>query len=239
MDSETRSPKTNSYKIYELVGSKIGMATITGIVTRREHGRNNLYAQISCDCGNTSEAYAYSVLNGLSKSCGCGRGHGKTRRHGEGSYNSRTPEYTAWIACKGRCHNTDNPKYASYGMRGISVCERWINSFENFLADMGRKPSAQHSLDRIDVNGNYEPGNCRWATRTEQARNTRINRRYKTPLGNLTASEVCEVYGINDGTFRTRVANLKWPILNALSGIPPAQIQGRTSKGTFKKGSNG
>lgn len=84
-----------------------------------------------------------------------------------------TSEYTTWLSMKDRCLRTKNKKYKDYGGRGITVCERWRDSFENFLADMGRKPSANLSIDRINNDGNYEPGNCRWATQLEQVRNRR------------------------------------------------------------------
>lgn len=100
------------------------------------------------------------------------------RRHGHAARNplARSPEYRAWDAMKSRCYNPKARGYAGYGGRGIAVCDRWRYSFENFLADMGERPSPEHSLDRIDNDGNYEPGNVRWATRSEQQRNrTRFN----------------------------------------------------------------
>ncbi len=81
------------------------------------------------------------------------------------------PEYAVWCMMKQRCGNPRNAKYARYGGRGIRVCERWASSFEDFIADMGPRPSGEHSIDRVDNDGNYEPGNCRWATRTEQGHN--------------------------------------------------------------------
>ena len=89
---------------------------------------------------------------------------------------SRTPEYYSWRAMKIRCFNPNYPRYSDWGGRGITVCDRWKNSFENFLADMGTKPSPKHSLDRIDNNADYSPKNCRWATKAEQQNNQRSNR---------------------------------------------------------------
>jgi hypothetical protein len=97
---------------------------------------------------------------------------GSKPRHGESRGIGRTVEYTAWQSMRYRCLNPRSKKYRLYGGRGITICERW-SSYECFLADMGRRPSAEHSLDRTDNDGNYELRNCRWATRSEQSRNRR------------------------------------------------------------------
>ena len=89
---------------------------------------------------------------------------------------TRTPEYHAWEGIKQRCFNPNHQYYSHYGGRGITICDRWKNSSENFLADMGSKPTAKHSIDRIDNDGDYCPGNCRWATKAEQENNKRNNR---------------------------------------------------------------
>jgi len=88
-------------------------------------------------------------------------------------------EYLAWVSMKTRCLNKKTAQYKNYGGRGIKICKQWRNSFENFLADMGRKPTPKLSLDRIDNNGNYEPTNCRWATQSQQMLNTRRSKKYR------------------------------------------------------------
>lgn len=96
--------------------------------------------------------------------------HGDCRRGCEKKY---TPEYCAWMNMRARCTNPKHRAFRYYGARGIAVCERWINSYDNFLKDMGRKPTSSHQLDRIDTDGDYSPENCRWVTKHEQMRNTR------------------------------------------------------------------
>lgn len=130
-----------------------------------------------CECGNERVIRIDSVTTGNAQSCGCYKkecaiANGqKTPKKTHGLYKSR--EYRAWVALINRCENPRNADYSKYGGRGISVCARWRHNFTDFYTDMGQRPSANHSIDRIDVNGNYEPSNCRWATKSEQQKNKR------------------------------------------------------------------
>lgn len=130
----------------------------------------------ACDCGEWGWIGAGNLKSGTTKSCGCLRRE-TTRRlsvtHGLTPVGNHHPLYASWCQMIARCENPRNPKYRDYGDRGITVCERWRRSFPEFLADMGSKPSPVHSLDRINNDGNYEPGNVRWATPVEQRHNRR------------------------------------------------------------------
>jgi len=121
-----------------------------------------------CDCGRTSVVSGRTLRNGRSRSCGCKRAY----KHGHARDGLRPPSYVAYYAMLERCNNPNHVSFKNYGGRGIRVCERW-RDFTNFLADVGERPSSEVQLDRINNDGNYEPGNVRWATRQEQALNRR------------------------------------------------------------------
>lgn len=134
-----------------------------------------------CDCGTERAVYSAGLRDGTSKSCGCLSRELSSRRGVHGHSYIRTPEYNVWQSIKDRCFNPNNKRFSDWGGRGIKVCDRWRDSFPNFLADItaeiGVRPSPRHSLDRYpDNDGDYAPGNVRWATPKQQANNRRNNR---------------------------------------------------------------
>lgn len=117
----------------------------------------------------------------------------------------RSPEYKSWQGMLRRCASPSDPRWKDYGGRGIAVCQRWQSSFEAFLADMGRRPSLRHSIERIDNQGPYSADNCRWATKREQARNRRTNRLVEIEGEELCLAELAERHGLKIGTLHRRL----------------------------------
>jgi hypothetical protein len=144
---------------------------------------------------------------------------GRAPSHGHAGGNGRTPEYTAWRNMINRCTNPGVRSYPRYGGRGIAVCGRWRQNFAAFLADVGFRPGPGYTLDRIDSNGDYEPGNCRWATQVEQQNNRRDNHVITFGGVSKTLSEWARDLGIAPATLQTRINRRGWSLERALSGL--------------------
>lgn len=150
-----------------LVGKQYGKLTVTAIGDRILDSRA-FFVICTCECGVTTTVRNNNLYK--AKSCGClkktAKGYYKQYFRGE------LPEFGSWVAMKTRCLNSKHPTYTEYGGRGITICEEWLD-FENFITDMGKRPTPKHSIDRMNNDGNYEPSNCRWATPSEQNYNRR------------------------------------------------------------------
>jgi hypothetical protein len=178
-------------------------------------GQGRVKFLCKCDCGNLVEILSDQLKSGKTKSCGClqkERASQSNKTHGL----SRTPEYIAWKDMISRCCNENNQYYYNYGGRGIKVCDRW-SEVENFIEDMGLRLGKNYELDRIENNGNYEPGNCRWTTRIVNMRNKRTNLVIEFNGESKTASEWSEVTGIACNVIANRISRYGWSVEKALT----------------------
>ncbi len=178
----------------------------------------------ACSCGGTKVVSASDLRTGNTVSCGCYQREVMTRdrKHGYARRSGKTPEYLIYRGIIKRCDNSNEKCYARYGGRGINVCDRWRSDFVNFLVDMGPRPSTRHSIDRKDTNGNYEPGNCRWATMREQ-QNNRANNRLIIYQGKaLTLSQLAELAVVKMPTLAKRL-DRGWSVEDAIA-LPASPI---------------
>lgn len=178
-----------------LTGSRFNKLVVKAPASRRNTDGSTVWS-CECDCGQETQVLGYNLLNDNTKSCGC-----LVKKHGWHG----TSEYSTWSGMKNRCQREANINFKDYGGRGIEVCSRWRESFQNFITDMGAKPSDGHTLERRDVNGPYEPNNCYWATSEEQANNRRDNVFYEIDGNKLTQAQLARSVGLTPSTLNIRL----------------------------------
>jgi hypothetical protein len=203
-------------RIENLSGRKFNRLTVLDFVGLDKQ-RGSVW-RCRCDCGNVTVVPRHSLVRRNTTSCGCAKLERVKKMaveylttHGE----TGSPEYRSWCSMMGRCNNPRNPKFPRYGGRGIKVCERW-RAFDNFLKDVGKKPSSAHSIDRKDNDGNYEPKNCQWSLPKTQSRNRSDNHFLEFKGKRATLSEWEEITGIQQTTIRYRVC-VGWSTERALT----------------------
>lgn len=160
-------------KRIDMTGMSFGRLTVVSLHSITSNGNGKWLC--SCECGGATVSYRSNLIKGRTTSCGCYAKENMSRiktTHGHSRFNARTRTYKSYEAMKERCCKPEHISYPNYGAIGVTVCERWLGSFEKFLEDMGERPKGT-TLDRIDSGGNYEPANCRWATTKEQGLNRR------------------------------------------------------------------
>ena len=208
-------------KLTVLSGRKFGRLTVGDRAPNV--GKNTMWHCI-CDCGQPAIVAAKHLKSGATTSCGCWMAESKVIRqtkHGDAPFNGgRTPEYRIWRHIKSRCLNPNVAQYGNYGGRGIKICDAWLSNYSAFLRDMGRRPSARHSIERLDVNGHYEPTNCVWATPVDQSRNRRhihITLEIAERIRSGVAAGVHQVtfarqYGVSPSVISSIIRNLTWRV---------------------------
>ena len=190
-------------KKLNLAGQEFGRLTVVKETSGRTASGCVVWLCL-CSCGNESYVSATSLRSGHTMSCGCYQ----KQQSGQAAVKACTthgmsgnPTYISWVNMRSRCYDKKNEKYMRYGGRGITVCDKWLNSFQSFLDSMGEKPTQEHQIDRADNDGNYEPGNCRWATGFQQQQN-RSNSRwwYVDGVKYESSGHAARSLGINAGT---------------------------------------
>lgn len=203
-------------KIKDISGQRFNLLTVIQPDSKRS---TSVWWLCKCDCGKTRVVPGGPLRGGSVYSCGCTR---KPRiasvvKHGGARVGKKTPEYKCWIGIRKRCLDPSSSNYYLYGGRGLAMCQRWMDSFPDFLEDMGTKPTPAHSIDRIDNDKGYYPENCRWADAVEQANNKRSNVRLEFNGLNLTLPQWSKRIGINRGALYQRLYQCKWSVEKTLT----------------------
>jgi hypothetical protein len=216
--------------VFVEVGQKYGRLTL---LTEPVPGNNKV--DCVCDCGNKATVSVYNLVHGTTSSCGCMKSEmvaAKNWRHGASQRGKMRSEYRIWKGIMQRCSNPNNPQYKDYGGRGITMCQQWIDSFETFLNDVGPRPSLEYTLDRINNDLGYFPGNCHWATEVEQQRNQRGNRKITIDGETHYLTDWALLVGIKQGTISTRIHKLGWTEEEAI--FTPVHKAKAETEGTSK-----
>ena len=216
-------------KIRDLTGQKFGLLTVLCRAENTPAGRVKWHCQ--CECGGTKIVASTELLKGRTRSCGClglaqRRAAGNSRKHKYGR-STCLSEYKSWWSMVARCTNTNHKSYPNYGGRGVTVCERWLNSFPAFVDDMGKRPKGK-TLDRINSDKGYCPENCRWSTMTEQGNNRRNNRLLEYNGATHTAMEWVRLLNLKSATVYDRLRR-NLPVDIVLSTLTLKELR-QTSK---------
>lgn len=206
-------------QVIDMIGQRFGRLTV---IDRAENstsksGRKRTRWLCQCDCGTIKSIDRYALINGSAQSCGCLKKEllsKKQSTHKE----TKTRLYRIWSAMKRRCYNQNTPAYPDYGGRGIVICDAWKNSYESFRDwSLDNGYSSSLTIDRIDNNGNYEPGNCRWVGSDAQANNRRSNCLYTYKGETHNISEWASIYNIPYKTLHNRLKTAGWSIEKSLT----------------------
>lgn len=213
-------------RFIDLTGARFGRLTVISADRRRVGARMRTFWSCRCDCGNMTSVVRDTLINGMTTSCGCFQREcvsSRSKTHGR----SKTRLHRIWGNMIGRCHRPQNISFHNYGGRGITVCAEWRTSFEAFARDVGDPPSVEHSLDRIDNDAGYYPGNVRWATRQQQGRNRRGLQIIKAFGREMCIAEAAELAGLKYQTVRARILKHGWTVADALAVAPSVGQKGR------------
>lgn len=208
-------------KLINLSGKQFGKLTVIEYAGKRQRpgGSFSYDWRCRCECGNEFIADGNCIRRGSATSCGCDNSE-KLCDHGMSK--PEHPQHWAWIVWSGmrrRCYTVSDSAYNRYGGRGIKICDAWLESVRQFYADMGDRPTPKHTIERIDNNGNYEPGNCVWATRAEQTENQRSTKLLTFQGESLSISKWARRLGISRRTLSRRIAS-GWTVEQALHTNP-------------------
>lgn len=208
--------------ITEYIGKKFGRLTILKEGTSVKYGKTTMRKVLcKCDCGTEKEIDFNSVKGGKSTSCGCFNRENSKKihtKHGMAMLKTgvRHPDYCIWMKMKSRCLNPNDKSYKNYGGRGIKVCDRWKESFESFIEDMGWRPNKNYSIERIKYNGDYCPENCKWIHKSEQSKNSRRVKLIEYNGNFYCLSDLCRLLKLPYSTMRHRIYDLKLPFEEAI-----------------------